>query len=201
MNLGFDYGWIGEVRKMLGDYPEAEAYYTKARDLLLEAGEELYASLYEGNIGWLYKERGDLDRAFRLISGAYETGERHGSPYYISIWASHLAEIHEARGELTEAVEMNGEAYAAAAEAGMDTQRYIVANNLGSQLSALELFGEAEEYYTVALELAGGGASVFSGGPGYIEGPSGRERDCHPPQQCRQCVSSYRRIQKGRPFL
>lgn len=153
-NLGFDYGWIGEIYKMLGDYSKAEDNYRTARDLLNQSGQELYASLYTGNIGWLYKEREEWDRAYELLSEACETAEKFGEPYYISIWAGHLAEIDHARGEIEKAIEKNRRAYSIALEAGMDTQRYIVANNLGNQLLETGSAVEAERMYGEALELA-----------------------------------------------
>lgn len=164
LNLGFDYGWIGECYRVTAEYEKALRFYGKAIDIFRELDEEVNASIYLGNSGWIHIQLGEYDKAEALLKEAFHLAEKHipqdtedliNNPptMYASLWASHLAEMKNIQGDLNGMVRYNRMALPYARSAGMDNQIYVVAYNLGNGLATLGDYQGALEAYRESLTI------------------------------------------------
>ncbi len=164
LNLGFDYGWTGECYRVTAEYEKALRFYGRAIGIFRELEEEVNASVYLGNSGWIYIQLGEYEKAEELLKEAFMLGEKHipqdsedltNNPptMYASLWASHLAELKNILGDINEMVRYNRIALSYARSAAMENQIYVTAYNLGNGLAAQGDYEGALEAYREALAV------------------------------------------------
>ena len=71
---------LGTVQKKLGNHAAALATYARARDLMLEAGDEVSAALAMYNMAILHEDRREYHPALGLLEEVVRIDERLGLP-------------------------------------------------------------------------------------------------------------------------
>ncbi len=143
----------GHFLSHIGRLAQAEVMYERVLELAERAGEEWSGKGY-GNLGLIYKTRGDLHRAEEMHHKALVIAERLGSRVGMAIQYSNLGVLYRERGELENAEEMHQKALVIAEQIG---SRDIMAgqhSNLGVLYRKRGELERAEEMHQKALVIA-----------------------------------------------
>ena len=142
----------GHFLKRVGRLAQAEVMYQRVLKLAETSGEEWSAIAY-GNLGVIYRIRGELDQAEEMQREALEINEQLGRREGMATAYGSLGNIYRIRGELDQAEEMHRKALEISEQLGSREGMAIAYGNLGNIYRIRGELDQAEEMLKKALEI------------------------------------------------
>ncbi len=157
--LSSSYNSVGNIQNKLGEFNSALFYYQKSLHLWTELKDSLNhkadiaASL--NNIGDLYKENKQYDKALSYLSSALFYKREIGNDQSTAHTLSALGEVYELKGKLSLALRYYQEAYKIRENVGDRIGIANSANLLASIYLTSKKYTDAEKYLLESRKIAG----------------------------------------------
>ncbi|MFX0116727.1 MAG: tetratricopeptide repeat protein, partial [Candidatus Hodarchaeota archaeon] len=138
---------LGHYREAIAQAQEALVLAKKSPPDLQRQGDAL------GNLGCIYRQRGELDRAEKSLMRSFTIGEELDNPQQIASSLINLGELYQQRRELNRAENCCKQILSM--KERMNTPHYVAncSNNLGEVYWRRGKSNQAKDYYKQSLAL------------------------------------------------
>lgn len=145
---------LGHLYQEMGDGPQAEAFFTQAREVARSAYDPLVEAAALNNLAITHKRSGELTRALDLFKEALRIAQRVGARQYEIDNLDGLGQVYVASGDFERAAEAHQTALAIARDIGDKEGENDALLNLGQDYLAMAQLTEALELLKAGLEVA-----------------------------------------------
>lgn len=144
----------GFIKHRMGDNEEALECFRRAEAEFGRIGDDLSLAKVYNNIGTVFIDRNELERAREYLEMALEVNEAHPDEHSciegVVFGYNNLGLVHQKEGELDKAAECYRRSMVSAE--GISSRRNLAALNFGNILYLQGNVDEAEKYYRIAME-------------------------------------------------
>ncbi|HLP12324.1 MAG TPA: ATP-binding protein [Flavobacteriales bacterium] len=165
--IGRCYYNLGDLNKILANYPKATYYFQQSFYLFKQARDYHFASMALSNLAHTNVDKalhtGDTSnfaRAKKLYLASIKVGQDHNLPQRVSVGYINLSNLYNVFGHQVNnanyfpiSLDYSKKAYAIAQQYGFVIDMAISLNNIGEMLESRNLYDSALVYYLKAMEL------------------------------------------------
>ncbi len=147
-------GNLGMAMHELGQFEEAQSYYSLALAKALDDGDLITQAICQGSLGNLHFEQGALDEAISCYDLALSLSLRAQDPRRAGIWLGNIGNTWLKKGAVDKAVELCQKAVDVARENRDQQAEAAHLDSLGDCLMAAGRAEEAKDAFNKALEIS-----------------------------------------------
>ncbi|MBN2610639.1 MAG: tetratricopeptide repeat-containing sensor histidine kinase [Bacteroidales bacterium] len=107
--IAYSLGNKGLAYSQLKNYQEAERNLTRAIELLKELHDMYAIASYQYGLAWMYKQKGELNKAITYAHGSYKSAYAHGLTQQVRDASKILSELYESAGDYKKALKYQAE--------------------------------------------------------------------------------------------